>query len=118
MTTTMEVKAEVERRLTAAEDKADRAEKASVTTTNALLTIDREVRAIRREVTVGFVTLRDQIREIKQPRERELFSLSEEDFEKTDAGQHYRITRDKVERILSSRELAADARKARDWIAG
>lgn len=101
--------------MTTTEEQSKRAEQASVATTNGLLSIDRELKALRRDVTVGFVALRDQIREIKsqQHMRRELVSLTEEDFEETDAGQHFKITRDKVERILSNVERDRDAKKWR-----
>lgn len=107
-----------EQRLIAAEAKADRAEKASTTTINTLLVLEREVKAIRSIVTVGFVDLREQILKLKSsPARREMVSLSEDDFEETDAGQHFKITkkvtRAEVDRILSSREIAEDAKRWR-----
>lgn len=109
-----------EQRLIAAEAKADRAEKTSTTTINTLLVLEREVKAIRSIVTVGFVDLRERVLELKHQQHstrREMVSLSEDDFEETDAGQHFKITkkvtRAEVDRILSSREIAEDAKRWR-----
>lgn len=111
----------IEERLSAVESQASRAEGHALATANGLATveqgqgrIERELKAVRREVAVGFTNLRDQLKRIHEKKERAeaALSFSHEDFEETATGS-WKVTKDTVTRVLAQREQQQDAQRWR-----
>ena len=110
----------IEQRLSAVEAQAARADSHAYSAVNGLATVEqgigrveRELKAVRGEVKVGFASLRDQLKKIHEKKaEAGALSFSHEDFEETATGS-WKVTKDTVTRVLAAQQQQQDAQRWR-----
>lgn len=101
----------VEKQSLRAEKQAIRAEQASNATTNGLMTLEREIKALRADLAVGLANLKSQIGDLKKHHQRTL-TLEELDYQETPTGS-IKVDKETFRRWQTEEMIASDAKKYR-----